>query len=263
MEYIFKELRDDTYIQYPVEKLELIELPSSFLFSELFANYESLKFARAKIPKDLLALMGELLMKYDLTSKRGDFLALLTYFQYQYCSLLELFGGEVELLNDFVSESQDLDSMKKLFIKYLFETDKNKQPTNNHLNSITFSYKKGDSITIGNIFHVKDIYEAIISSYNIDRSNFEDSFKKNVVEHTSSLTRKQPEVLKKKIIKSIANYLESKSYSQSKSLRFAGAFLHLAQVKSNNREEFEIYDSIDEILKSIDIKNLRNACKRD
>lgn len=229
----------------PLKKCDIIQIDIS-----------TFKFTQFSIPSNILELLRELVKLYNLEIFSSDFITLLAFTQNTYFNESEHLSIINSMDEDYLNLSKNLSSLFDILEEYLFSNNYN------YLKSIYFKNKNGNNLTVDNFFVVQDIYSSIIHYYGFNKDNFT-SKKLQILEDESTVQYKNTsETYKKQFIKQLYSFLIDRDLKKSDSLRFIGAFLHFAQIQSNNKYPVEIYDTLKENIDSIDLKNLNNYISR-
>jgi hypothetical protein len=181
------------------------------------------------------------------------------------CSLQELYSNNYnahydDLSKDFDAYHEEYVYLLEALEKYLFAP--NKAP----LDSIAFKMKsQHPSVFIKNFFVLDDVYKAVCIGLDITVDNFETRKKELIGVPNKVKFFRYDSQIKKDFIKRFYEFVEPIVGSESTSLKVVGTFLHVFEIPSNNKEfdgYIELYEDLNEQLKSIDIKNLRHALTR-
>lgn len=215
------------------------------------------QYTSVKIPKENYNLLLALLRREGFESLIGQFLGLGCLLQMEYSE-----NSNVEmnsLLSDFNSEKESFVVLLGVLEDYLFSS------TKHHLNSVSFKFKRAQTVTVDNFIVVNEIYKAICEGFGLTKDNFQ-SKKSELLSKTNQFkVEKYDEKVKTEFIQEFYKYLQQKrtGHKKADSLKFTGAFLHIFQIPTNSTlTDIELYDDITEFLKSFDLRNLEHYLSR-
>ncbi|PHQ30886.1 hypothetical protein [Leeuwenhoekiella nanhaiensis] len=258
--YFWKYLINDKYeISTAETRVEIHSVINSEDFKKLGIFHLTKFFINSydifQIPEDIDSKIEELLQNFSIGELKRE---LLIYG----CSLQSQFAENYNILKDDLLEDFDLEykEFKKLLAvlrSYLFADNLKNLPT------ITFKTFSEGNVNIKNFFVIKDIYEAICEGFDLKKENFEER-SRNLLEMTNRIkVEKYSEKVKVDFIRCLYDFLTSLGFENVNALKFIGVFFKLFQIQLNNNEdELEIYDNLEDNLKSIDLKNLTHYIKR-
>src|SRR5690606_3715773 len=116
---------------------------------------------------------------------------------------------------------------------------------------------------IKNYFVVNDIYSCICIALDINRGNFQERKIEIAQRNNNYDVEMYSEMVKTEYVQSMFNFYFDKCGNKTKSLKFAGALLTIFQIPLNNRSLYvENNENIDDLLNSVDTKNLRHYVTR-
>ncbi len=191
-----------------------------------------------KISYDYLVLLLE---HFGVKQHIGVFLNIIPEIQDNYNLYAE--SLDTAIFNDFVTEQNDVKVLFDFFESYL------KRNKDSNM-KIVFKIDKYKPYSISNFFLTEEILSNLLKIYGITYDNF-DQRKREVLQNFEHQFQfdKGAEVVIMIVIKTIVKYLKEEIplISQRDCLRFAGVFLHICQIPTDNKadiafQEYSIKD---------------------
>ncbi|RZK26961.1 MAG: hypothetical protein EOO43_01170 [Flavobacterium sp.] len=243
-EYIQEELPASQSFLYPISAPvlgeELRKLSAFF-----YTGYSCIA-----LPSLNNKLFIELLQWAGLSHLKLNFVTIGSALQYSHSENYKIEMNN--LTKGFDSEKEAYKNLLDILENYIF-SDSHKD-----LHSISFKYNYGSTKKVDNFFVVKDIYEAMCLGYDLNANNFQDR-KTEILSLTNQYkVSRYSEKIKTDFSQALYYTLSSNFTQKSKLLQFIGSLFHIFQVPTNNNEAIELYETLDDLLISIDIKNFRH-----
>jgi hypothetical protein len=216
-------------------------------------NEPTESFSSLTIPKTSLDDLIALLNNFKLNKFEDDFLTLIAIIQHNFILYDEKFEGN--LYEDFLKDKEAFKSLMNVLEIYLFDEKK-------ELNSISFKFITKKTITLKNFFIVDDIYKVFLKNYGLNKKNFQSRKQELLTDYysTNFNFKKGGDYVISQSIKALFNFLQEKNIdiTDNDTLRFCGVFLHICQIPSNKKNDDVMVGDIENIIKTIDPKNLRH-----
>jgi len=256
--YNWKNFSNNQYEVYLEGDLKLFEMPNHELIdSNVYPLCKSFlnSYKGFEMPSQMELKLDELFEKFNLIEEKSTFLAL-------GCSLQQNFSDNYQiekddLLTDFDLEFKDFKNLLDVLEKYLFAENLKNLP------EVTFRTIREGNIQIKNFFVKWDIYEALCNGFDLTKENFQVRSQELLDMTNNIIVDRYPEKVKVDFIQGIFRYLSQKEFTRANALRFIGVFFKFFQIEINNKEEeFLIFDSLEDNIKSINIKNLYHYITR-
>ena len=243
---------ESTYLLNDKDDCIAIEIVEFNLFNhnleEYFKSFSS-KYNKTHFSSKKHQILEELLIQYSLEDKLCSMISFICSLNYTYTLFNDNKVDSPKLLDDFQNEKKDLEILLDLIEDYL--GDENKKG----IDSLLFKFNP--TVTINNYFVIKQLLDAAIIGMEITKDNFQ-TRKIELLDNCSSFNyKKRGDYVLSNIIKPFHEYLTDLDSNQSNALEFIGVILHLSDIRSNKKEPIELFDSLSDNLKYIDIKNLR------
>lgn len=266
--YFWKELTlDKKFIEVETNVSSLIETTNSnlsfisaFFNESQFLNQFLTNHQFFTISNFAKKLIDSLLIKHKIHNLNSEFYLLSAIFQKEYIDSYQTppdMGKRI--FEDFQNERKDLEELLNVL------HDKLKKG-NGILNSISFK-TKGNTITINNFFIVKDVFDILITKYDLSIENFEERRIELIGETNNHKLGLFDEYQKWIFVKGLYNYI-SKDRMKNETLlnedtRFVGSFMHIAQIPIN-KTQFEIIkiDDVNTLISINEIKYLHSFLTR-
>ncbi|WP_282112350.1 hypothetical protein [Maribacter stanieri] len=250
--YTLQELSKSTFIPFSEEMVQFNTLDVSSIIkdpNELFLNFYK-QFAFVSIPKSYFDWIEKLLTEYNIKCQ-DKFVTLLCSFQFVYLPHMDK-QLDIPLVKDFNEEHNEWELFFNVLEEYLIKD-------NFDYKNISFQFESKKKHSINNYWVNKDIYEAIAVGFGITKDNFFER-KKEILNDTLKLNlNKSDKYILSILVQTLSSLWSIEGKIQNIHLRFIGFFLNLAGVKvSNDNQPIEIFDSLEDNLKHVEVKNVRH-----
>ena len=245
--------------------VEITLTPMTVFKNTLESVHNSVSYGKLKLPDKYLSLLTEALIKYNKLEYLNEFISFIPVVQESYIdqSILLDWSREAPFLKDLINENNDLVELLPIMKSYFENREE--------LTRISFKVGK-QTIPISNRNIILEICKGIASTYGFTEEDFK----------MHGITGKQQELMEKQhsqrinkvhsfhylqsikssIVRAIIKLLFLKDDSND-NMRFAGLFLNICQLRSNNNIDVDIKDTLEENLMIQDVNNIRNYHTRD
>jgi hypothetical protein len=245
---------ESSYISEQLVPIKILQDNSlEQLISDFLTDYTSIE-----VPKLYNRLLDELILKYNLTEQKSEFIAIVGFLKYA-INLHNIDDTRKELEKGLFFDYQN---EKCEWIKLLdFIKDYLHQSTRPDIDRITFK-TDGKNLILKNFFVVKDFIDGVCSGYNITIDNYDVRRNEILNDLNSIKLDKVSDFVIRKGAELLVDFFMSKDLRMNESLRFTGFLFRLSGVRTYKNEEVVVYKTLKDNLSDVNIKNLRLQIKR-
>ncbi|WP_458628263.1 hypothetical protein [Winogradskyella sp. PC D3.3] len=260
-EYRWKNFTENKYVDLVEEltQINVYNISSDIKFDETFHSLcllFSKEYSTFKIPLVVEKKLGELFLRFNIEKFKPQMRIIGCALQDSYSNNFGIVKDD--LLNDFDTNFKDFKELLEVLKEYLYSENLKRMP------DVSFKTMTNGTTNIKNFFVKLDIYEALCSGFDLTKENYEARSQELLNKTNKIILHKYAEKVKVDFIQGIHKYLVSNNLlDTSNSLKFIGVFFKYFQVKINNSKvEFELYDTLEDNIKSLDLKNLNHYLTR-